>query len=303
MTPKSRSFENRGRSRHAFLDFSSLLFLQIGARTRDLLVHQFRQVDGGHLSFHPRDLDRIFYIHHAERTGRHDHVGSGLRGHLHSLHAHSLLFFRLVEQHQSAATAAERAVTGSAHLDSLQPWNRIQHIARIVVNLVVPTQIAGIVVDVDVVFVLYRIELDLAGFYFSGNHLADVLHRRHILIVVFQRVVGVRVSSDDPPDSGRLDGLHVVVAQGHEKRLFAEPPNFMAAISFRRAQDSEILSDMIEDLGRRPPDRLHPVVVGSDAVDKIQSVRAIVMVKGFDSAGLLEFLAFAQSALFFSILP
>ena len=158
-------------------------------------------------------------------------------------------------------------------------------------------------VGVDVVVVFYRIELDLAGLHLPGDHLADVLHRRHILVVVLQRVVGVRVGGDDPPDSGRPDGLRVVVPQGHEQRLFAEPPDFMAAISFRRAQNSEILSDVVEDPRGCPPDRLHPVVVGGDAVDEIQSLGASLLAEGLDVAGLLELLALAQSALFFSILP
>jgi hypothetical protein len=34
-------------------------------------------------------------------------------GHPHSLHAHPLLFFRLVEQHQAATAAAERAVAAA----------------------------------------------------------------------------------------------------------------------------------------------------------------------------------------------
>src|ERR1039458_2343552 len=54
-----------------------------------LLLDQFRQVDGGHLPFHARHLDGVFHIHHAERTGRHDHIGPGLGGHLHSLHTRS----------------------------------------------------------------------------------------------------------------------------------------------------------------------------------------------------------------------
>ena len=107
---------------------------------------------------------------------------------------------------------------------------------------------------------------------------------------MFQRVVGVRVGGDDPLDSGGFDGIRVVVAQGHEKRLFAEAPDFMAAVFFRRAQDSEILSDMVENLRRCPPDRLHPVVVGGNAVDEIQGVGAVLLVEDLDVAGLLELL-------------
>ena len=160
-------------------------------------------------------------------------------------------------------------------------------------------------VGVDVLLVFYRMELDLAGLHFAGDHLADVLHRRHIFVIVFQRVVGVGIGGDDALHSGGFDGIHVVVPQGHEKRLFAKAPDFMAAIFFRRAQNSEFLSNVIENLRRCPPNRLHPVVVGSDAVDKIQSVGAVSL---FPSRILTaqvcwNSLAVAQSALFFSILP
>ena len=41
---------------------------------------------------------------------------------------------------------------------------------------------------------------------------------------------------------GRFDGIHVVVAQRHEEHLFAEAPDFVTAVFFRRAEDSEVLA-------------------------------------------------------------
>ena len=60
----------------------------------------------------------------------------------------------------------------------------------------------------------------------------------------------------------------------HEERLFAEAPDIVAAVFFRCAEDSEILSDVVENPRGRPPNRLNAVVVGRDAVDKVQRVRA-----------------------------
>jgi hypothetical protein len=130
------------------------------------------------------------------------------------------------------------------------------------------------VVGIYAVFFCDRIEPDLARLHFACDYLADVLHRRQIFVIVFQRVVGVRVRRDDSPDSGRSNRLHVVIAQRHEKSFFAEAPDFMSAIPFRRAQNSEIFSHVVENLCRCPPNRLHAVIVGSDAVDEIQSVGA-----------------------------
>src|SRR5207249_1998108 len=72
-----------------------------------VLVHQFRQVNGGHLSFHACDLNGVFYVHHAKRTGSDDYVGARIGRHADSFHTHSFVLFGLVEQHQPAATAAE----------------------------------------------------------------------------------------------------------------------------------------------------------------------------------------------------
>ena len=79
-----------------------------------------------------------------------------------------------------------------------------------------------------------------------------------------------------------------MVPQGHEQHLFAETPDFVAAIFFRRAQDSEILSGRVENPRRGAPDRLHAVVVGSDAVDEVQRVRIALGVRGLDIARLRE---------------
>src|SRR5271167_4685535 len=78
----------------------------------------------------------------------------------------------------------------------------------------------------------------------------------------------------------------------------------MAAISFRRAQNSEILTHVVQDLRRCPPDRLQPVIVGSNAVDTIQSVRtvtvgAMLLVQRLDRADLLKLLGVGPVGLLF----
>src|SRR5690349_21748194 len=85
-----------------------------GVLPRNLLLREFRQINGGHLSFQARHLDRILNVHHAEGTCRHDHVRSRLGCHLDPFDSHPLLFFRLVEEHEPAATAAEGTVSRAA---------------------------------------------------------------------------------------------------------------------------------------------------------------------------------------------
>src|SRR5208282_1912062 len=50
-------------------------------------------------------------------------------------------------------------------------------------------------------------------------------------------------------------------------------------------EDSKILSHMVENLRRCPPDFLYPVVIGSDAVDKVQGVCGAVAVQDLHIAG------------------
>src|SRR5208337_1112731 len=194
-------------------------------------------------------------------------------------------------------------VSAPAHFDSLQAGNCIEHLARVIVNLVVPAQVTRVVVGVYVVCALHLLEFQVAGLHFPGDHLADVFDWRHILIVVLQSIVGVRVRRNNTLHSGCLDGLHVVVTQGHEKRLLAEPPDIMTAVLFRRAQDSEVLSDIIENPRCCPPDRLNPVVYEVMLSTKYNVPAVLPPPSVLTSQVGWKSLAFAQSAFFFSILP
>src|SRR5512135_3018069 len=98
----------------------------------------------------------------------------------------------------------------------------------------------------------------------------------------------MRIGSDDPPRSGFTDGLSIVVAQGAEQRLLAKTPNFMTTVFLGGAQNSKILSYMVQNFRRGLSNRLYAVVVGSNAVYKIQSARALA-IQDLDPAGLLQF--------------
>ncbi len=134
-------------------------------------------------------------------------------------------------------------------------------------------------------------ELDVSSPYLPGDDLADVFDGRDIFIVVLQRVVGMRIGGDDSLHSRRLDRLGVVIAQGQEQHLFAKSPDFVAAVFLGSAQDSEVFSDVVENPGGGASDRLHAVVVGSNAVDEIKGVGAVLSVENLDGAGLAGTLA------------
>ena len=124
-----------------------------------------------------------------------------------------------------------------------------------------------------------------------------MLDRRHIVVVVLEGVVGVRVGGDDAAHAGGANGLRVMVAQGREQRLLAKPPDVVAAIPFLGAEYAEVLPEPAENAGGRPPDRLEAVVVGGDAVDEVKRVQRRPRRSATRTAPC------AQSARFFSILP
>src|SRR3954469_24459555 len=105
-----------------------------------------------------------------------------------------------------------------------------------------------------------------------------------MLVIIFQSVVGVRVRGDDSTGTRILNGLAVVVTKGHKEQLFAEAPDFMAAVTLGWTQDSEILANMVKNSRGRPGDGLHAVIERSDTVDEVQRICAGLLVEALDGA-------------------
>ena len=95
-------------------------------------------------------------------------------------------------------------------------------------------------------------------------------------VVVLQRVEGVRIGGDDAVRARGSDGLGVVSAQRLEQGLLAEAPNVVAAVALCGAENPEIHARAAEDAGCGAADRLHPIVIRSDAVDEIQCLAVLV---------------------------
>src|SRR5579862_4096255 len=181
-----------------------------------LSIHQLGQVDRRHLSFKSGDLDRVFEVDHAKWARSDDHVRASLRGHLYARHAHALFLFGLVKQHQAATATAEGTVTRTLHLDALESRDGVEYVAWIVINIIVATEIARVVVGVDLVGALDGIETDQPRCAGASDDLADVLDGWNIFIVVSKRIEGMRIGCHDLLYSGSLDGIGVMVAQSCE---------------------------------------------------------------------------------------
>ena len=69
-----------------------------------------------------------------------------------------------------------------------------------------------------------------------------------------------------------------------EQHLLAEAPDIVSAVALLRAEDAEVAVETAEDARGGAPDRLDPIVVGGDAVDEVQRVRAAAAVQDRDRA-------------------
>ncbi len=143
---------------------------------------QFTQVNGFHLSFQSRHLDAVFDVGQAERACGHDHAGAGFLRHLDPADAHPFVFLRFIEEHQTAAAAAEGPIPGLEHFHPADAGNGIEHLARGIVDVIVTAEITGVVIRIYLVrfFLGHAGQLDGSGSDLSGDELADMLHRRKI---------------------------------------------------------------------------------------------------------------------------
>jgi hypothetical protein len=57
------------------------------------------------------------------------------------------------------------------------------------------------VIGVDLAVAVGAFQPDGSGFDIAGDELADVLHRRQALVVIFQGIVGMGVGGDDVLDA------------------------------------------------------------------------------------------------------
>ncbi len=243
--------------------------------------HHFGKVENGHPALQPSYLDGVFHVHHAERTSSDDYSRPNLRGHLHTQDTHALIFLRFIKQHQPTPAAAKRAIPASTHLDTLQPRDRVEHVARGVVHLVVPPEITRVVVGVNFVGASQRLQREIAALKRALDKLADVFHRRNVAIVVPQCVVSVRIRGYDTLRARGADGFAIVIAKRDEQRFFSKSSHLVPAVFFCWPKDAEIFPGRGKNASRSSRDALDVVVVRADAIHEEERVGAATTIQDF----------------------
>src|SRR5437016_5476462 len=172
--------------------------------------------------------------------------------------------------------AAEPAVAGLLHLDDPHARDPIQDLPGFIEDLVVPSQVACIVVGEELEHVLRRREpTRVDQFAKELGVVDDVVSPAEIRIFVLQRVEAVRTSRDDSRDRVAVQRLDVP----HDHRLrqifVAESPRWIAGALLLRSEDGKphagLPKDPREGLGDLPV----PIVERRGAADPVQDLDAL----------------------------
>ena len=137
-------------------------------------------------------------------------------------------------------------------------------------------------IGVDLAVALGRLQLDSSGFHLAGDVLTDVLHRGKIAVVVLQGIKGMGIRGNDLGHAGIENRIRVLILEILKEHFFSEAPDLVAAVLFGLAENPEILAGSSQDLGRGPADILHTVVIGGDAVQKIEGFRTFLLAQDLD---------------------
>src|SRR5438132_2077128 len=172
--------------------------------------------------------------------------------------------------------AAETAVTGLLHLDDPHSRDSIQDLPGFVEDLVVPSQVACVVVGEELEHVLRRREpTRVDQFPEELGVVDDIVCPAEVRIFVLQRVEAVRTGRDDTRDPVAVQRLDVP----HDHRLrqvfVAESPRWIAGALLLPSEDGEphagLLEDPCEGLGDLPV----PIVERRGAADPVQDLDAL----------------------------
>jgi hypothetical protein len=141
------------------------------------------------------------------------------------------------------------------HLGGLQARDLRQHLARFVVDAVVPAQIAGIVIGDRFLYRRRGLKPTL------GDQLSeelsvvdDLVGAPEIGVFVLERIEAVRAVHDDLRGADGVERFDVPPGQLLVKVFVSDPSGRVAVAQFPRSQDGERHSSPLEDLDDGPAD-------------------------------------------------
>src|SRR5664279_878509 len=220
--------------------------------------------------------DGVRQHHHAEWAGGRDQVRIESERLLGAFDVDPLADLLLDPEAGTTGAAAEAAFLAAVHLLRLQARDGAENLARRCVDLVVPAEVARIVIGDQLVDRLDRREPSL------GNQAAEQLRVVHDLevtaelrVLVGQGVEAVRAGRDDLQRCGtgdRVQGFDVLHPQHLEQELVPQPPGRVAGARLARAEDGELDTGDVHQLGERTGDLLGTILQRTRAADPEQVV-------------------------------
>ena len=208
----------------------------------------------------------------AERAGGGDAGGARRQGLLGPLVV-DLDARRLLHPHAGAAGAAAHALGAVAgHLDDLDPLDRADDLAGRDVHVVVPTEVARVVVR-DALLQRRLADVELAALDQRLQQLGvvhDLVVAAELRVLVVQRVEAVRALRDDLLHAHAVEHLDVRHGQHLEQVLVARPAGRVAGAHLRRSEHGDGDPGPAQQLGHRLGDPLVLVVEAAGAADPVE---------------------------------
>ena len=226
--------------------------------------------DADFVFFLARCLHAVVHHHVAEGAGHRDPVGAGLDEFL-GADIVDLVADVFFHPHAGAAGATAHAFGAAAlGLDELDTTERAEHLARRHVHVVVPAEVARVVVhDPLVEFGTVEIKSPLVDEPLKELAVMhDLVVAAELGVLVGERVEAVRALGDDLLHAHRVEGLDVLGCEHLEQVLVAGAAGGIAGAGLGRAEDGEVDVGALHELRHRLGDLLVLVVERAGAADQ-----------------------------------
>src|SRR6202049_839413 len=183
----------------------------------------------------------------------------------------------LFHPHPAAAgTAAHSLALAARHLHHLQARDALEDFPRWREDVVPAPQVTGVVIGDRLVLCLGGIEDDPAFLEQTVDQLGvmdDLVLAPEIAVFVGERVEAVRARRDDLANVVPLENFDVLPGALGKEIFVADPSCWIAGALLLGAEDGEIHTGSLEDLGERGRDRPGTLVEGRGATDPVQVFR------------------------------
>ena len=190
---------------------------------------------------------------------------------MHPFHVDPRPEFLLGEDPSAAGAAAKALQPGLVHLvDPAAGY--VQYVARLLENVLVTPEVAGVVIGVVELVRIQRERSALQEPVDEDGVVLDLDLHPQVPVIAPERIEAVRAGGDDLRDAVPFDGLDVLLGAHLVEVLVAELSERLAAALLLLAEDADPDPRSVADLHEAPRHLLVSLVEGGVATDEVEDV-------------------------------